>query len=76
MRQIYLTTLAAAAPILIGLSAGSAPAATLMPTASLANGAEAPVQLVANICGGNGCVRVQTQRIQHHKPGSVAAKRI
>jgi hypothetical protein len=82
MRRICLTSLAAAGLFLIGWSAGPtsaavlAPTATFVPRAIVGNGAEAPVHLVANICGGNGCVRVQTQRIQHHKPGSVAAKHI
>ena len=82
MRRICLTSLAAAALILIGRSAGSAsaaavaPTATLVPRAIMGNAAEAPVQLAANVCGANGCVRVQTQRIQHQKPGSVAAKHI
>jgi hypothetical protein len=70
MRRICMVSFAAAALVFIGLSAASAQAA--MGNDSPA----APVQLVANICGANGCVRVQTQRVQHHKPGSVPANHI
>jgi hypothetical protein len=61
---------AAAALIMIGLS--TAPAHAAMGS----DNAAARVQLVANICGANGCVRVQTQRVQHRKPGSVPANHI
>jgi hypothetical protein len=64
-----LVNCAVAALISIGFCALPAPAA-------MADSGAAPVRLVANICGANGCVRVQTQRIQHQKPGAVSAKHI
>jgi hypothetical protein len=51
--------------------AAAAPASA-MPAAHAA----APVERVANVCGRNGCVPVQTKRVVHTKPGSVAAKHI
>jgi hypothetical protein len=43
----------------------------------LMSGSDAPLIVrVTNVCGANGCVRVQTQRVTHQKPGSVAAKHI
>jgi hypothetical protein len=34
------------------------------------------VQKVANVCGSNGCVRVQTQRVvKHQKAGNVVPSR-
>jgi hypothetical protein len=76
MRGILLTGLAAASFLLGGLSTRDAEAAMLAaPTMSLAG--QAPVvQRVTNVCGANGCVRVQTQRVQHQKPGSVPGKHI
>jgi hypothetical protein len=47
-----------------------------MPSAPLSAGDVQLVHRVTNVCGANGCVRVQTQRVQHQKPGGVAAKRI
>jgi hypothetical protein len=41
------------------------------------SGSDAPLIVrVTNVCGANGSVRVQTQRVTHQKPGSVAAKHI
>jgi hypothetical protein len=76
MRGILLTGLAAANFLLGGLSTRDAEAAMLgAPTMSHAG--QAPVvQRVTNVCGANGCVRVQTQRVQHQKPGSVPGKHI
>jgi hypothetical protein len=76
MRGILPSNLAVASMLLSGLVAGDAAAATLAP-APITSGGNAPfVQPVTNVCGSNGCVRVQTQRVQHHKPGSAAAKHI
>jgi hypothetical protein len=63
-------TIFVAAIALIGLSAAPVPAATLDHSTAAA------VQLITNICGANGCVRVQTQRIRHQKPGSLPANHI
>jgi len=76
MRGIFFTVLAVASLLLGGLPARHAEAATLAPASILGNGSTPLIQYITNVCGPNGCVRVQTQRIQHHKPGSVAAKHI
>jgi hypothetical protein len=34
------------------------------------------VHQVANVCGATGCVRVQTQKVRHHKPGNVGSNHI
>jgi hypothetical protein len=76
MRGILLLNLVFATILCGGLSAGDAKAGTVTPPLFV-SGADVPlVQPVANVCGANGCVRVQTQRVQHQKPGSVAAKHI
>jgi hypothetical protein len=75
MRGILLTGLAAASFLLGGLSTRNAEAAML--AATMSHAGQAPVvQRVTNVCGANGCVRVQTQRIQGQKPGSVPGKHI
>jgi hypothetical protein len=33
-------------------------------------------RLAVNVCASNGCVPVQTKRIQHHKPGAITARHI
>jgi hypothetical protein len=75
MRGILLTGLGAASFLLIGLSSRNAEAAMLAAPMSDAGNATF-VQHITNVCGANGCVRVQTQRIHHQKPGSVPAKHI
>jgi hypothetical protein len=76
MRATLFLSLAVAAISSSGLIADAAAAATLTP-ASLISDRNAPlVQRVTNVCGANGCVRVQTQRVKHQKPGSVTAKHI
>jgi hypothetical protein len=73
MRRILFSCLAAS--VLSGGPAFAAEAAMLAaPMPGL--GDTQLVQRVANVCGANGCVRVQTQRVQHQKPGSAAAKHI
>jgi hypothetical protein len=76
MRGILFTAATIASLLLGGPAARHAEAATLAPASILGNSGMPPIQYITNICGANGCVRVQTQRIQHHKPGSVAAKHI
>lgn len=69
MRQILLAALAAAAIV-----AGEAPrdrAAAMVPAHSLPPDLAAHTGLVrraVNVCGTNGCVRVQTQRIVKRHP--------
>jgi len=73
MRGIFFTVVIAGA-LCAGMAARYAAAApaSAMPAAHAA----APVERVANVCGRNGCVPVQTKRVVHTKPGSVAAKHI
>jgi hypothetical protein len=75
MRGILLAGLAAASFLLGGLSTRAETAMLAAPTTSY-TGKAAVVQRVTNVCGANGCVRVQTQRVQHQKPGSVPGKHI
>jgi hypothetical protein len=76
MRGFVVLNLVLASILSFGFVAGHAKAGTLPPP-SVKSGSDAPlIERVTNICGANGCVRVQTQRVQHHKPGSVAAKHI
>jgi hypothetical protein len=70
------TSVAAASFLLTGSLADNAEAAMLTPAAISGGGDAAFIQRVVNVCGANGCVRVQTQRVQHQRPGSVAAKHI
>jgi hypothetical protein len=76
MRGILFTALAVAGLLLSGPSARHSEAATLAAAPILGNAGAALVQQVANVCGANGCVRVQTQRVHHQKPGSVPGKHI
>lgn len=77
MRGTLLTGLATAALLLSGPFAYHAKAAILAPAPMLDGGNAAGIQHVTNVCGSNGCVRVQTQRvIKRPKPGSVAAHHI
>jgi len=76
MRGIFVLNLVFATILCGGLGAGDATAATLTPPLVVSGAGVPLVQPVANVCGANGCVRVQTQRVQHQKPGSVAAKHI
>jgi len=67
LRRTLLTTLTVAGIFLAGLASHGAvamnappPGATTMPA----------IEKITNVCGSGGCVRVQTQRIKHHKPMS------
>ncbi|MGA9322487.1 MAG: hypothetical protein WA858_15005 [Xanthobacteraceae bacterium] len=76
MRRIVVLSLVLASILSSVLVAGDAKAGTLTPPL-LMSGSDAPLIVrVTNVCGANGCVRVQTQRVTHQKPGSVAAKHI
>jgi hypothetical protein len=76
MRGTLFIALAVAALLLSGPSAHHAEAGTLAPASILGSGNAAAIQRVAAVCGNNGCVRVQTQRVRHQRPGSVAANHI
>jgi hypothetical protein len=76
MRGILVSSFAVASILSSGPIAGDAKAGPLTPASVISGSATSFVERVTNICGSNGCVRVQTQRVQHHKPGSVAAKHI
>jgi hypothetical protein len=65
MRKVFIAALAAAAFLAAAMPLHGA-AAMLRPSASAlaAAGADARlVEPVVNVCGANGCVRVQTQRV-------------
>jgi hypothetical protein len=75
MRRTLLTGLAVVALLLSAAGGRHAGAVTLAP-ASLRDFNPVVIQRVANVCGANGCVRVQTERVRHQKPGSVAGHHI
>lgn len=78
MREILLTAFAAAIILASAAPGHRAEAITVAARSALGvTAVQAPtVEKVVNICGSNGCVPVQTKRVQHQKPGSVAAKHI
>lgn len=78
MRETLLTAFAAATILSGGLFGDRAEAMTLAaPVASHVAAARAAlVQQAVNVCGANGCVPVQTKRVRHQRPGSVAAQHI
>jgi hypothetical protein len=76
MRGILFTVATVASLLLGELAAHHAQAAPLAPASLSGDGGAPLIEHVTNVCGPNGCVRVQTQRIRHQKPGSVAAKHI
>ena len=66
MRKTLVMILAGAALLSAGMlesRAGAMPRAVLGATAANAT----VVQQATNVCGSNGCVRVQTQRVRHHR---------
>jgi hypothetical protein len=73
MRAIVLTALATSGVLLSGMAVQQADAAMpLRPSVATA----AHVQTIANVCGSNGCVRVQTQRaVKQQKAGNVILHR-
>jgi hypothetical protein len=73
MRTMIVTTVAAAALLAGGLSAHRAEA---FPLAAPSVAAPAAIVQVHSVCGANGCSKVQTHRIVHHKPGAVAANHL
>jgi hypothetical protein len=75
MRE-FLFTAVTAATVLSGAMLDER-AEAMTPAGMGAAAARAAIfQLAVNVCASNGCVPVQTKRIQHHKPGTIAAKHI
>jgi hypothetical protein len=70
MREMLFAAVAAAALIAGGLLANRAEAMPAPPSALRAAAADTGlVHRVVNVCGGNGCVKVQTQRVvKRHLP--------
>jgi hypothetical protein len=70
MRKIFLAALAVAA-VLGGGMLGGGWAAAMVPAASSGRGLAGDaglVRRVLNVCGTNGCVKVQTQRVVKRHP--------
>jgi hypothetical protein len=72
MRKTLLTAVAAPTLLFAGIlgnQVGAMP--VVMPSALGAASPDAAlVRRITNVCGTNGCVRVQTQRVVHHRvPG-------
>jgi hypothetical protein len=78
MRATLFGALAIAAVLSGGVFDGRAEAMTRAAPSTLRAVAArtALVQRVATVCGTNGCVKVQTHRIVHHKPGAIGANHI
>ncbi len=73
-----LQTAFVVAIVSVGILASNAQAMTLTTPAALHSDAAraAVIRKVVSVCGTNGCAPVQTKRIYHQKPGSIAAKHI
>jgi hypothetical protein len=69
MREMFFAALAAAALVAGAMPSERAQAMTVAPSAP---GAAAPgaglIHRVVNVCGSNGCVKVQTQRVVKRHP--------
>jgi hypothetical protein len=76
MRGIVVLSFVLASIMSSGLVASGAKAGMLAPSSVISRSDALLIERVTNVCGANGCVRVQTQRVRHQKPGSVAAKHI
>ncbi len=76
MRGIVVLSLVLASILSSGLVTSDAKAGTLTPLLVISGSDPPMIERITNVCGANGCVRVQTQRVTHQKPGSVAAKHI
>jgi hypothetical protein len=74
MRKILLTVFAAAGILSSAMAVWDTGAA--MPFRERSEIGPAQPQAVANVCGANGCVRVQTQRVvKHQKAGNLVPGR-
>jgi len=80
MRKPCLEALSAAAAIMLsaGMSGHRAEAvARATPSAADVAAVHAPlVRQAVNVCGSNGCVRVETKRVQHYRPYGTSARHI
>ena len=72
MRTIFVTAVAAGL-LLCGVAGQQANAA--MPMAARPAVRALPIETVTNVCGNNGCVRVQTQRLAKHQKAGNAVPR-
>ena len=72
MRTTLPTVLAAALALTGAAYSVRAETTTILPGAS-ASAHAAVVRLAVNVCGANGCNRVQTHHIQHKKPPTTVA---
>jgi hypothetical protein len=74
MRTIFVTAVVTAAVVVFcGVTARQADAA--MPVVVPMVAAALPIETVTNVCGTNGCVRVQVQRVvKHQKAGNVVPR--
>jgi hypothetical protein len=74
MRAILLAVVTTAGVLLNGIVIRQADAAMPL-TARLSAAATFHAETITNVCGTNGCVRVQTQRVvKHQKAGNVIPK--
>ncbi|MGO9401048.1 MAG: hypothetical protein ACLP19_24875 [Xanthobacteraceae bacterium] len=79
MRTFFLTALVltavAAAAVLLSVMAAREADAAIPFGAQFGAGSAFHIQKVTNVCGVNGCFRVQTQRVIHHqKAGNFPAR--
>jgi hypothetical protein len=72
MRAISVTAIATVL-LLCGVTGQHAEAA--MPIPARPPVARLPIETVTNVCGTNGCVRVQTQRLTKHQKAGNAVPR-
>jgi hypothetical protein len=70
MRAISVTAVAT-----VVLLCGVARQVDAMPMAARPAAAALPVETVTNVCGANGCVRVQVQRLAKHQKAGNAVQR-
>lgn len=73
MRETLLTAFAAAI-VLSAATLHNRADATTASMEAVAASSRTGVQLAVSVCGSNGCSKVQTHRIQHHRPGNVPMK--
>jgi hypothetical protein len=76
MREMLLTAVTTATILLAGPLGAKAMSLVIPAALDVAAARTAHVQEVVNVCGTNGCVPVQTKRVRHTRPGSVAAQHI
>jgi hypothetical protein len=76
MRNVIITAVAATALLAGGMAGSEAGTMSLARQAALAAnaGGASPLHLAANVCGSNGCVKVQVSppRKRHGRPATMA----